>query len=507
MPDDPLQSLFCLAPIVNLVIAGLVLLVGEARSERFAPRGWMSGFSLFAIALSFAETLLIGSRLAGGSLDVFSSTGSVDSLSLFLSAAVLLLAAVVALVSRESLTRRAAERGEYWALFSFATAGALVMVATSHLFTLVLGLEVMSLSLYALAGYFRTEARSVEASLKYFLVGSFASGFLLFGLALILAGSGSLDLRAVADAFDSPRPGGGDTLLFLGSGLLLVGFFFKTAAVPFHMWAPDVYEGAPSPVTVLMATSVKVAAVGAFLRVLTVGLSPGGEAFGGVLFAVAVATMVGGNLLALAQSRLKRLLAYSSVAHVGYLLVGFAATGAGSATAPAAVLYALVAYAVASAGAFSVVSFLEEARGSALSIHDLHGLVRRYPLLAAALAIFVLSLAGMPPLFGFLGKFYVFGAALESGVNSGQGDLVTLAVVGIATSLAGLGYYLRILVAAFMKEPDGSASDFRRFRGGFAAAVAASAFFTVWFGLGPALPFFGVSDLWDAAVGAIAALR
>ncbi len=505
MSDDAMQSLLCLAPMLNLVIAGLVVLVGEARSPRHAARGWMSAFTLLAILLSFLEVIVIGSRIEGFGVEVFSSLGSVDPLSLFLSGSVLSFTAVVVIASRDTLLRHGLERGEYYALVSFAAAGAIVMVSTSHLFTLVLGLEVMSLSLYALAGYFRTDARSVEASLKYFLVGSFASGFLLFGLALILGGARSLDLRAVAAAF----LGGGEdahSLLRVGSGLLLVGFFFKTAAVPFHMWAPDVYDGSPTPVTGLMATGVKVAAVGAFLRVVLVGLAPARELVSGVFFWVAVATMVGGNLLALGQGRVKRMLAYSSIAHVGYLLVGFAATGAGSATAPAAVLYGTVAYATASFGAFAVVAFLETRSGAPLAFGDLHGLSRRYPFLAAAFAVFLLSLAGIPPLFGFLGKFYVFGSAIGIGMEAGDGSLVVLAVVGVASSLVGLGYYLRALVAAFLKEPDGAALDFRRVRGGVAAALAVAAAFTIWFGLGPAVPF-GVSDLWDVAVRAVAPLR
>jgi NADH-quinone oxidoreductase subunit N len=318
------------------------------------------------------------------------------------------------------------------------------LVSCRELVSLFVSLEVMSVALYALAGLHRDRIESQEASLKYFITGAFSSGFFLYGIALLYGASGSTSLGAVGAALRAPSPSTA-ALALLGTGLLIVGFGFKVASVPFHMWAPDVYEGAPTTVTALMAAGVKVAAFGALVRVFAEALPSLAASWQPAVAALAVVTMVIGNLGALAQSNLKRMLAYSSVAHAGYLLAALvAAPGLGV----EAILFYLVGYAAVSLGGFGVLAALARDGREPLGLDDVAGLAVRRPPLAAALTVYLISLTGVPVSAGFVGKFFLFRAAVNAGWTS-------LAVVGVLMSVVSAYYYLRVVVAMYMCEPLG----------------------------------------------------
>jgi len=329
--------------------------------------------------------------------------------------------------------------GEYYALTLFGLAGMMLMAAATDLLVIFLALEVLSLSVYVLTALRRDSAQSAEAAFKYFLLGAFSSAFFLYGIAFAFALSGSTRLDAVATAMAS---GPTQTLALLAVGLLAVGFCFKVSAVPFHMWTPDAYEGAPTVVTAFMSTSVKAAAFAAFARVFLSTLEPMQSHWVPVLSAVAVATMIGGSVLGVLQSNIKRMLAYSSIAHAGYLLVGLvAANSAGK----AAILFYLLAYAVANLGALGIVALLGTAERQHDQLRDFAGLWTSRPGLAGLLTVFLLSLGGFPPMAGFIGKWYIFAAAVQEGHY-------WLAIIGVLTSVVSVFFYLRVVVMMYMTE-------------------------------------------------------
>jgi NADH-quinone oxidoreductase subunit N len=291
-----------------------------------------------------------------------------------------------------------------------------------------------------MAGLMRRDARSSEAAMKYFLLGAFSTGFLLYGIALIYGSTGTIRLDRISTALSGPLAH--SPLLLLGIGMMLIGFGFKVAAVPFHMWTPDVYEGAPTPVTAFMAVGVKLAAFAGFLRIFLVHLEPVSANWTTVLWVIAALTMTGGNVIALVQTNIKRMLAYSAIAHAGYLLVGMTAA---SAAAGGAILYYLLGYAFTNLGAFAVVIALGRRGEQHEEIGDYCGLAGRHPILAAAMALFLLSLTGVPPLAGFVGKFYVFSAALDAG-------LVWLVIIAVLNSVISAYYYIYVIVAMYMQE-------------------------------------------------------
>lgn len=347
--------------------------------------------------------------------------------------------------------------GEYYSLILFAVVGMMVMVMSGDLFTFFVGLETMSIAVYALTGLRARDPRASEAALKYFLMGAFATGFLLFGIALVYGASstGSVSLsdlaRTIAASNDAvmSRP-----LLGIGLVLILIGFAFKIAAVPFHMWAPDVYEGAPTPVTGFMAVGVKAAAFLGLLRIVIVGLSAqegGADAIWvDFLSGLAVVTILVGNAIAIVQQSIKRMLAYSSVSHAGYALIGVVAAAQGEAGAGRAVLFYLTTYTFMTLGAFGVLTYLEREDGGVESerFGAFAGIGYKHPALSIAMALFMVALAGMPPTGGFFGKLYVFSSALRAGET-------TLALVGIFGSVVSVYYYLRVIVAFYMRDvPD-----------------------------------------------------
>ncbi len=347
-------------------------------------------------------------------------------------------AALTVLISFAYLEREQLLIPEYYVLLIFATLGMMVMAAGADLIVIFLGLELMSVAVYVLAGLDRRRARSAEAALKYFLLGAFASGFLLYGIALAYGATGTTNLGLIGGQVSIM--GKPSVMLLAGLALLIVGFAFKIAAVPFHMWAPDVYDGSPTPVTAFMATGVKAAAFAALFRVLNQAFAPV-AAWHDILWWLAVVTMIGGNLFALGQRSLKRMLAYSSVAHAGYLLV--AVTAGGGAGTSAFLVY-VIAYTLMSLGAFAVLSAKGRAGESDVLIDDLAGLAGQRPWLAFALAVCMLSLLGFPGTAGFIGKWYILIAATSAGQN-------TLAAILVLTSVVSAGYYLPVIMAMYMK--------------------------------------------------------
>ena len=384
------------------------------------------------------------------------------------------IAGFTVLMSFDYLERERLLAPEYFVLILFATLGMMFMVGGDDLMVVFLGLELMSVSVYVLAGINRHSAPAAEAALKYFLLGAFASGFLLYGIALAYGATATTSLVQIGvqvRTLGLER----SPMLLIGLGLLLVGFGFKVAAVPFHMWAPDVYDGAPTPVTGYMATAVKAAAFAALFRVLSEAFS-GVTAWHTIVWWLAVATMVVGNLIALAQRMVKRMLAYSSIAHAGYLLVAVVAgTGAGS----AAFIFYLVAYALTTLAAFALLAAKGRDGERDVRIDDLAGLSSRHPWLAAALAICMLSLLGFPGTAGFIGKWYVLVAATAAG------QLVLAAVV-VLTSVVSAGYYLPVIMAMYMQpEPSEAAHANMRLGGLAGAAVALSVAGLLFFGVSP----------------------
>ncbi len=439
-----------LLPALIVAVTALVVLLAQA----FTPKGSRSP-SMGLTATGLAGALLLSLTMAADArYGRGASTGGTyvaDDFALFFHVLLIGLALMATLLSPAYYRENGGERGEYYTLMLFSLVGMLGLVSTTEMISMFVALEIMSVALYALAGTRRDQIESQESALKYFVTGAFASAFLLFGMALLYGLSGSTQLarvaRGVAEAGPEQLP-----LAVLGCGMLIVGFGFKVASVPFHMWTPDVYEGAPTTVTALMAAGVKAAAFGGFLRVFLGSLSgrlPDGTYFSAewipALAALAAITMVIGNLGALAQSNLKRMLAFSSVAHAGYLMSGMVGQ---SEAAGQAVLFYLVAYGAVNMGTFGLLASLSKGGREPLSLQDVAGLGERRPALAAALTVFLISLTGVPISAGFVGKFYLFGAAVNAGYTS-------LAIVGVLMSVVSAFYYLRVVVAMYMREGEG----------------------------------------------------
>jgi len=339
--------------------------------------------------------------------------------------------------------------GEYYGFVLLALSGMMVMVSAADLLTIYLGTELMSLSLYVMAGLKRSAPRSLEASAKYFVLGAFSSGILLYGISLLYGATGSTRLPAIAAAIGGRSVD--DPLLLFATILLAVGFGFKLAVVPFHMWTPDVYQGAPTSVTAFMAVASKAASFGAFLRVFVEGLGGLRANWTDIFLLLCVGTLVLGNIVALVQTNIKRMLAYSSIAHAGYALIGVVAAGmAGGSVAGtngiASVMLYIVLYAFMTFGAFSIVAMLRKGGLEGEEIEDFTGLAKRHPIAALLMLVFMVSLAGIPPTAGFIGKFYVFMSAVEAG-------LTWLAVLALVFAAISAYYYLRIVMVMYMREP------------------------------------------------------
>jgi NADH-quinone oxidoreductase subunit N len=404
-----------------------------------ARHGALAGVALIGAALSLVATIF--PALHQG--EAYSGLFRADDFSLFVHWIVCGVAFLAILGSIDYLKREDLDAGEFCALILFATAGMGVMAGAHELLTAFIGLEMSSIASYILASYRRDDPRSNEAAMKYFLLGSFATAFFLYGIALCFGATGSTHLDLMTPlANDSAH-----SLLKVGLGLIFVGLAFKVAAAPFQLWTPDVYEGAPAPVTALLSTGPKAAAFALALRILA-SIDAAAPVWFWALWVAAVLSMFAGNLSALAQSSLKRMLAYSSIAHAGYILVALAAAAATDhpEAGIAAALFYLVSYAMVKMGAFLIVAQLGGPGERHVDIEDLAGLGSRQPAVAACLSVYLLSLLGLPIFAGFLGKFYIFNAALES-------NLIWLAVILGINSVIAAYYYLRVMVTMYMREP------------------------------------------------------
>ena len=430
---------------IVLATALLVLLVDAfTRDNRVDHRvlPWVSLAGLLAAAVAAVWLF------SGGHPQPFQLMAVADGYSLALMLVILLAAAFGVLLAQATIPSISSQAGAYYALLLLSVVGMMFMGAAQDLLVVFLALEILSLAMYILAGFNREEPRGAEAALKYFLLGAFASGFFLYGVALIYAATATTNLPAIADALGGAAAvatGAGQQMYLLaGVALLLVGLGFKIALVPFHMWTPDAYQGAPTPVTAFMSTGTKTAAFAALMRVFVLALPAAQPRWGWAMAVLAVLTMTLGNLAALRQTSLKRLLAYSSIAHAGYMLVGLAP---GVSDGVAAVMFYLFSYVLMNAGVFAVVILLERREENDVLTNRLAGLSNRRPLLAVALSIFLFSLAGIPPFAGFFAKFFVFSAAMRGGWG-------WLALVGVLNSVISAFYYLYLIVQMFFRNPE-----------------------------------------------------
>jgi NADH-quinone oxidoreductase subunit N len=441
-----ITDLVGVAPLLLLVAAGLSIMMVDAFSKDRSGLALITAMSLFAAAAVAGAIAVRGDIVAPEQIARYLA---VDKLGLFFDVVICFGAGLSALLAGGYLKEHGLERGEFYVLLIFTAFGAMVLARAVDLLSIFLGLETMSLGAYALVAYRRTSARAVEGAVKYFLLGSFTAAILLFGSALLYGATAHTDLAGIQEAVSS---GAADPVLtIIALAMILVSLAFKVGAVPFHMWVPDSYEGAVTPVTTFMSVAVKAAAFAVLVRVLagTFGDEVSMDPFTGwtpVIVLLAVVTMVWGNLAALVQSSVKRMLAYSSVAHAGYVLVGLAATYEVGPIAVSAVLYYVAAYTVSNVLAFGSLILIGSKGKEAVSYEDLAGAGRRHPAAAVPFVIGVLSLLGMPPTAGFFGKYYVFSAAVQAG-------MVWLAVLGVLASAVGAYYYLKVIVYLFMREP------------------------------------------------------
>ncbi len=487
-----------IAPEIITALTGVVIMLVDAFSKKGARRA-NAAVSLVGLALTILALLGLWS---GTWVDLgtsyFSGMIAVDGLRLSFSLIVTMVAIISVLTASQFLRDENLPPGEFFALLMFATCGMLMMASAGDLVMVFLGLETTSISTYILAGYRRYDLRANESSLKYFLLGSFSTAFLLYGMALTYGATGTTNIAGIgraisSEAIDNPQ------LLLIGAAMMLVGFGFKIGSAPFHLWTPDVYEGAPTIVTAFMATGPKAAVFAAFLRVFTVGLTAPGGSVGLELHTtwmqavavIAALTMTVGNVIALSQSNIKRMLAYSSIAHAGYALIGFL-TGD-----YAPVAFYLLTYAVMNLGAFAVIQVLARAGDQRTEIGDYAGIGFEVPALSFPLAIFLLSLAGIPPTGGFISKFYVF-----SGAWSSLPGLRWLVLIAVVNSIISVYYYIYPIVVMFFRPLPKSYSR-PQISGGVALALIITLIGTFYLGLLPNRVLGVLSSPPQAPVGAV----
>jgi NADH-quinone oxidoreductase subunit N len=428
-----LSDFYYILPELVLTAGALLVLVADV----LLPRGnrmltWITMGVLAATMISLAP-------FTGTRVEVARGLIAVDEFALFFKVVFLFAAMLTVLMSARYLEVEGASPGEYYFLILCSTLGMMIMAGGIDLITTFIGLETMAVSFYILAGFIKPNQRSNEAAVKYFLLGAFSLGILLYGMSLMYGVSGTTNLRAMGSLFAGRE---GDPLLILAMVLVIAGIGFKIAAVPFHMWAPDVYEGAPTPVTAFLSVGSKAASFAMLLRIFLEGLSPLSADWRFLFEVLAIVTMTIGNLAALTQSNLKRMLAYSSIAHAGYLLMGVVA---GTERGVSAMLIYMLVYAFMQLGAFAIVVMMRRQDLIGDEVKDLSGLYLRNPFAAFAMLIFMLSLGGIPPTAGFMGKFWQFGAAIDAGY-------VNLAVIGVLNSAVSLYYYIRVVVFMYLRQ-------------------------------------------------------
>jgi NADH-quinone oxidoreductase subunit N len=470
-----------LSPLLVVGFGALLLMMAEAFSRR------VGGLALGAAAVLFTGATFAAATWMYG-VDRLTDAGSlapwliVDRFSLFFDMLLCLGGGLAALLAGGYLSEHRIERGEFYALLLFATLGAMVLAEAGDALTLFLGLETMSIGAYALTAFRRASPRSAEGALKYFLLSSFAAAVLIYGFALIYGASGHTDLVGIGAAAQNAGPR--SPLLIVGAVLVLAGMVFKVSAVPFHAWTPDAYEGAPTPATTFMAVAVKAAAFAMLLRVLITCFGDAtwtswASGWPPVVATLAVLTMTVANLIAGRQESVKRMLAYSSIAHAGYALLGVTAILRDSNEGASSVLFYLLAYTVSTAGAFGSLILCGSHGREAVSYDDLSGLGKRHPAVALAFSLFLVSLAGIPPTAGFFGKWFVFKATIDAG-------LYWVAVIAFLNSVIAAYYYLRVLVYMYMREPAAGAPVAVPMRSGYVnAALLVSALLVLILGLAP----------------------
>ena len=439
-----------LAPYLILVTVGMVLVLAEA-FYKGKDRTGLAGLAVAGgLAAAIASVVLYRQLPANAGRELLGGMLLADRMGYVLSALFGVTAALTALMSSGHQREHEWQIGEYYGVMLMSTSGMVMLAHAGNLVTVFLGIETMSIGVYVMTAMRRRSRRGNEAAMKYFLIGAFATGFLMYGMALIYGAAGTTSLVKLQAALPvTQNPG----LVVAGAFLLVVAFGFKVAAVPFHMWAPDAYEGAPTPVTAFMAAAVKAAAIAAMMRVF--GIALGGDVipFGALgwaspLVVIAALTITIGNISAVRQDNIKRMLAYSSISHAGVLLVGICALGLGSPTANAGLVYYLIAYSFTTMGAFAVVSYVGSKGRERLLVDDWAGLGSQYPAAALAMTICLLSFGGVPPTGGFFAKFYIFKSAME--VYDGQ--LLWLVAVGVINSAISIFYYLKIVTAMYFRE-------------------------------------------------------
>jgi NADH-quinone oxidoreductase subunit N len=431
-----ISEVLALSPISTLSVVALIVLLNESLSKKGERGSYI--LSLIGTAMS-AVLALTTLDLTGSVCNNMVTVGGVG----YLFTALFSIAALFTIIlSRNYLQKEDSRFGEFYLLILFSTIGMMLMATAADLIIIFLGLELMSVCLYILAGFTRLRQVSNESSLKYFLLGAFATGFLLYGIALLYGASGTTNLAEISAKFSSLTT---SSFFWIGSGLFLIGLAFKVGAVPFHMWIPDVYEGSPTTATGFMATGAKAAAFSALLLFFTRNEFASAEKIRLILVLLSAASMIVGNIIAIAQSSIKRMLAYSSIAHAGYILAGLAAANQ---TGKNGVIFYLISYTFMNLGAFGVLSIFETSDGKHLTFDEYAGLGSSRPYYAALMSVFMLSLAGIPPFAGFFGKYYVFLAAI-------QANLTWLAILGVLMSVVSVYYYLRLVMVMYFKPQAG----------------------------------------------------
>lgn len=460
---DYLNDINAFLPGIIVALGGLIaIVIDSVKNDHKA----IFGVTVFSMAAALAISVM---DLFGPTGEAFSGMITFGGTAAFGSMVVLFGSLFCVLISREYLQSIDHEFGEVYGMILFATTGMLGLVTANNLLMIFVALETMSICLYVLAGVIKDEKIGAEAALKYFLLGAFSTGFLLYGMALLYGATGSLDIYEIAEAAST------DLMFVAGGALLLVGFFFKISAVPFHMWTPDVYQGTPTTLTAYMATASKSAAFVALVIILSRLLPSEAANWSEVIQILAIVTMILGNVIALVQDNMKRMLAYSSIAHAGYLMVGLAA---GTPQGYNAVLYYLFAYTVMNVGAFGIVAFYERQHGLDFTdITNYAGIGFKRPAVGIMLSIFLFSLAGIPPMIGFAGKYFVFASAINAG-------FITLAVIGMLASAASVYYYLRPMVYMYMRDPHKDVS-FVHAGWIFKGSLVILAVLTIYFGIAP----------------------
>jgi NADH-quinone oxidoreductase subunit N len=438
-------DLYLILPELLVVLAACVVFVFDPILPS-DQKDWLAWMSLGTLAICMGLT---ASQMSHPAL-AFGGLVNIDAYGCFWKLLLYFVTGLTVLLSFSYLKEERLHFGEYYGFVLLALAGMMVMVSAADLLTIYLGTELMSLSLYVMAGLKRSEPRSLEAAAKYFVLGAFSSGILLYGISLLYGATGSTGLPAIAAAIVGQRLD--DPLLLFATILIAVGFSFKLAVVPFHMWTPDVYQGAPTSVTAFMSVAAKAASFGAFLRVFIEGLGGLRTNWTTIFLLLCIVTLVLGNIVALVQTNIKRMLAYSSIAHAGYALIGVVAAGrlegsTGGVNGIASVMLYIALYAFMTFGAFAIVAMLRKGELEGEEIEDFTGLAKRHPLAALLMMVFMVSLAGLPPTAGFIGKLYVFMAAVEAG-------LTWLAVLGLVFAAISAYFYLRLVMVMYMREPE-----------------------------------------------------